>query len=423
LALLAGLGGLAVSHDWQSDGLGMSNWLGWVTDLSSTQTLSASAEPEAATKTAEEPGANAASVESIASEVERGKTVATTKLDVENTSGEALHYIPLKIRAVASPGMDRPAIKLSNLPTETLLTSGEDLGNGSWLLKPGEEEDLKLAVQTNAPGEIVIGVEAIEMKTGELAAPPQELRVRVSPPRLLVQPAADTIKPAPVPAAALPAVKPPPVAAKIEAPPELPALPVVEDSAPEPQAEVVAAQPAAAATTEVAAMKPVSPPPPPPPEAEVVVQPAAAPKVEMEVADEPPAAVKTKVTAPDIAVPAPKAEVKIAAVDPLIVSTMTPATAAPAASGDPTLISRGDSLMAIGEIIGARSFYNRAYDRGDVSAARYIARTYDPVVYVELKVMGLKPNAEKALEWYRKAEAGGVSAAADIAALEAFLAK
>ena len=38
-------------------------------------------------------------------------------------------------------------------------------------------------------------------------------------------------------------------------------------------------------------------------------------------------------------------------------------------------------------------------------------------------MIGLKPNAEKALEWYRKAEAAGVSAAAsDIATVEAFLA-
>ena len=96
---------------------------------------------------------------------------------VANAPGEALQYIPLSIRTNSTTGADKLAIRLPGLPTETVLTSGEDLGNGSWLLKSGEEQDLKLAVQSNAPREIAIGVEAIEMKTGELAAPPQDLRV------------------------------------------------------------------------------------------------------------------------------------------------------------------------------------------------------------------------------------------------------
>ena len=259
----------------------------------------------------------------------RGKTVATTKLVVANASGEALHYIPLSISTSSTSGADKPAIRLSGLPTETVLTSGEDLGNGAWLLKPGDEQDLKLAVQSNAPREILIGVEAFEMKTGQLAAPPQDLRVQVLPPKqLLVQPAADTIKPAIEPVAE-PSEVEPPTAAKIVPAPELPSLPGVDDSAPEPEVKIASAEPAAVAQSR---------------------EPAVA-----------------------------KAEVKVAAADPLIVSTTEPyeVAAAPEATGraDPTLTSRGDSLMSMGEVIGARSFYNRAYDRGDMAAARSIART------------------------------------------------
>ena len=116
--------------------------------------------------------------------VERGKTVATTKLMVADAAGEPLQYIPLSIKTDSTTGADKLAIRLTGLPRETVLTSGEDLGNGSWLLKSGEEQDLKLAVQPNAPREITIGVEAIEVKTGELAAPPQDLRVKVLAPKL-----------------------------------------------------------------------------------------------------------------------------------------------------------------------------------------------------------------------------------------------
>jgi hypothetical protein len=434
LALLAAVGGLAVPYGWQSDNLRISKWFGdLASSFSSTGTLTASQEPEEAAAASETPQKQAAAAtDTQSAPVETGKTVATTRLVVENASGEALQYIPLTIRASAPAGADRPAIKLSGLPSETLLTSGEDLGNGSWLLKPGEEEDLKLAVQTNAPGEIVIGVEAIEMKTGDLAAPPQELRVAVSPPKPQVQPAAETVEPA-LPPQKAPAVEPPSTAAEVETPPELPALPAVEDRTEEPQVKVAAAAPTAAANMKLAATEPAKLPEP---EAEVIVQPAAAPKVEMDIEEpqavvaaepateaepvaEAPAAPKAEVSA------APEPEVKVAAVDPLVVSTMQPAeVSTPAAtSSDATLISRGDSLMFIGEIIGARSFYNRAYDRGDAAAALSIARTYDPLVYAKLNVMGLKPNAEKALEWYRKAEAAGISAAtSDIADLEAFLA-
>ena len=86
------------------------------------------------------------------------------------------------------------------------------------------------------------------------------------------------------------------------------------------------------------------------------------------------------------------------------------------------LIARGDALMELGDVAAARSFYDRAFDLGNLRAARSIARTYDPVVLGSMKVQGLRGDAAKALEWYRKAEKAGESDAAQaIAALEIFL--
>ena len=86
------------------------------------------------------------------------------------------------------------------------------------------------------------------------------------------------------------------------------------------------------------------------------------------------------------------------------------------------LIARGDALMELGDVVAARSFYDRAFDLGNLRAARSIARTYDPVVLGSMRVQGLRGDPAKALEWYRKAEkAGAPEAAQAIVALETFL--
>jgi hypothetical protein len=215
-------------------------------------------------------------------------------------------------------------------------------------------------------------------KTGELVAAPQDLRVQVLSPKLPVQPTPVAIKLAVVPESQPPAVSPdfPPA----EVIPETPA--------------VMAAVAAPRAATEAP---------------ETVPEPSELPAPS------------------DVHQVVPESEVKNATIEPPVVAFAETSDdiPAPAATGgpDPGLIAKGDALMSKGEIIGARSYYNRAYDSGDGDAARHIARTYDPVVYAELHVIGLKYDAEKALKWYRKAESAGVaSAASDIAALEAFLA-
>jgi TPR repeat protein len=91
---------------------------------------------------------------------------------------------------------------------------------------------------------------------------------------------------------------------------------------------------------------------------------------------------------------------------------------------DPSLrlMARGDALMELGDVASARSFYDRAFDLGNLRAARSIARTYDPIVLAAHKVQGMRADPAKALEWYRKAEkAGEAEATQAIAVLENFL--
>lgn len=77
------------------------------------------------------------------------------------------------------------------------------------------------------------------------------------------------------------------------------------------------------------------------------------------------------------------------------------ASAGQAASAE--LLKRGDALLAIKDISGARKFYEYAADEGNAAAAVALARTFDPEYLDGLGVVGLKPDPDQAAVWYRKA--------------------
>src|SRR5207344_1768539 len=56
------------------------------------------------------------------------------------------------------------------------------------------------------------------------------------------------------------------------------------------------------------------------------------------------------------------------------------------------LLAKGDILLKSGDMAMARQFYERAFAEGSSAAAIGAGKTYDPVVYADLKVQGLKPD-------------------------------
>jgi hypothetical protein len=124
-------------------------------------------------------------------------------------------------------------------------------------------------------------------------------------------------------------------------------------------------------------------------------------------------------SAKEVPLAEPPPNIELAAVEE---AAEAPAMAIGISDPSRPLLARGDALMELGDVVAARSFYDRAFDLGNLRAARSIARTYDPVVLGSMKVQGLRGDPNKALEWYRKAEkAGEPDAAQAIAALETFL--
>ncbi|MCC7283484.1 MAG: hypothetical protein IT556_13955 [Acetobacteraceae bacterium] len=127
----------------------------------------------------------------------------------------------------------------------------------------------------------------------------------------------------------------------------------------------------------------------------------------------PPAAATPTATTPPAATP-PAATPPAAA---------PPAAAPPAAAVPPALIDvlirRGETLLAIGDISGARRFLERAAASGSGRAALAMGGSFDPHVLAELGARGITPDRAAARQWYQRAAAlGEAEAASRIAALD-----
>jgi hypothetical protein len=78
-----------------------------------------------------------------------------------------------------------------------------------------------------------------------------------------------------------------------------------------------------------------------------------------------------------------------------------------AASGIAELMTRGDEMLANGDVAAARLFYERAAESGNAAAERQSGKTYDPLFLAETHVRGLQGDPVAAARWYRKASDGG----------------
>ena len=92
-----------------------------------------------------------------------------------------------------------------------------------------------------------------------------------------------------------------------------------------------------------------------------------------------------------------------------------PATYAPPASMPPvsapridveeiaTLLARGRTYLANGDVSAARLAFRRAAESGDAQAALALGGTYDPLVLKSLGAVGVAADPSQARDWYQKA--------------------
>ena len=76
------------------------------------------------------------------------------------------------------------------------------------------------------------------------------------------------------------------------------------------------------------------------------------------------------------------------------------------------LMQQGQQFAAAGDLIAARTAFQRAAEGGDAPAALAMGATYDPIVLAKLGVRGIGPDMDKARSWYEKAKAFGSPEAA-----------
>jgi TPR repeat protein len=85
-----------------------------------------------------------------------------------------------------------------------------------------------------------------------------------------------------------------------------------------------------------------------------------------------------------------------------------------------SLLERGDAMLARGDIVAARLFYERAAANGSAGAATSVGKTYDPFFLVRIAAVGTVANPGLAAAWYRKAaELGDPEAARRLATMKA----
>ena len=71
------------------------------------------------------------------------------------------------------------------------------------------------------------------------------------------------------------------------------------------------------------------------------------------------------------------------------------------------LVQRGDALIALGDISGARRLYTLAAENNSGEAALKLGDTYTPDFFARHGVEGLQPDMQQARGWYQKAAALG----------------
>jgi TPR repeat protein len=75
------------------------------------------------------------------------------------------------------------------------------------------------------------------------------------------------------------------------------------------------------------------------------------------------------------------------------------------------LMKRGDELLELGDISGARLYYERSAEAGLAAAAMALAATYDAAELAHLKVRGIAADAKAAKRWYERARELGAGEA------------
>ncbi len=105
------------------------------------------------------------------------KIVKIAEVNVSDVAGPVNSPIPLEISALA-PDISSPInLKISGLPPNSYLTTGTEVKQGEWMLRPDEIPAAQLIVQRSDSPELGLLVTALDAETGVEAAPGKTMKV------------------------------------------------------------------------------------------------------------------------------------------------------------------------------------------------------------------------------------------------------
>lgn len=108
------------------------------------------------------------------------KTIPMATLDVGDASGRTNALIPLALHAEPAVDGGDMMLRISGLPDQAYLTTGQRAGISDWTLSLDDLRDVKLIVPKSTTPELMLDVTAIDTKSGQLAAPVESLIVALS---------------------------------------------------------------------------------------------------------------------------------------------------------------------------------------------------------------------------------------------------
>jgi TPR repeat protein len=87
-----------------------------------------------------------------------------------------------------------------------------------------------------------------------------------------------------------------------------------------------------------------------------------------------------------------------------------PRSASPA-TDEERLVARAKYFLDQGDIVGARRFLERAFEKGSARAAFLLAETYDGRSLQSLHTIGVRADVDNARKFYEAAAVGGIEQA------------
>jgi hypothetical protein len=109
-----------------------------------------------------------------------GKKILSARLTVKDAAGATMTPIALQLAAEPSRPGEPVMLHLSGLPEDALLSAGRKRAGEGWVVEQQELAGLNVKLPADTQDPVLVTVAAIEPATGKLAAPMQEMRIKVT---------------------------------------------------------------------------------------------------------------------------------------------------------------------------------------------------------------------------------------------------